>query len=166
MNMCTIWVDGDSCPVRIRSIIERAAQRRKVRTVFVADRRLPVAPGGNSEMVILDGKRETTDDYIAQRVSPADLVITRDIGLSARIVGLGAVVIDDTGTVYSIENIGERHSIHRFMSSLRARGLDTRGGTRQKKDPVRSFADAFDRELTARLHEPMSKDRADTDRES
>ena len=37
-----IFVDADSCPAAIRPIIEKAAERREIPTVFVANRPIPV----------------------------------------------------------------------------------------------------------------------------
>ena len=33
-NLLTLWIDADACPVVVKEIICRAAQRTKVNTVF------------------------------------------------------------------------------------------------------------------------------------
>ena len=36
MSAPTVWVDADACPRPVRDVVCRAAERRQVRTVFVA----------------------------------------------------------------------------------------------------------------------------------
>ena len=38
----TVWVDADACPRAIRDIIVRAAQRREIETIFVANHYIPL----------------------------------------------------------------------------------------------------------------------------
>ena len=37
-----IWVDADACPRVIKDILYRAAERRKIRLILVANSRFPV----------------------------------------------------------------------------------------------------------------------------
>ncbi len=151
MNGFVVWVDGDSCPRRIREIVVRAAERRRVRVVFVSDRRLPVRTGPYVEVILVDSRGGAVDDRIAESVRLGDLVVTRDVGLSARVAGAGAVAVDDRGNRYTAENVGERYSVHLFMAGLRKHGIDTSGGARRAKNSTADFAATFDRELTSRI---------------
>ena len=147
MTGFTVWVDGDSCPAAIRRIVERAANRRKVDTVFVSDRPLPVEKTDYTSLVIVPMGDDSADDYIVTRVSADDLVVSRDVVLTSRAVKGGAAVIDDSGRVYTRENAGERASIHRFMSSLRDARIYHRESSRSRGAGTKDFADAFDRLL-------------------
>jgi uncharacterized protein len=151
VNDFTVWVDGDSCPVGLRKIIERSAAKRRIATVFVSDRELPITVTDYCSLVVVPPGDDAADDHIALSVESGDIVVTRDVTLTARVVASGAVAVDDRGNFYDESNVGERRSIHGFMSALRDRGVyaaerRTAGG----KDPNAAFANAFDRLLTAR----------------
>ena len=64
-----ILVDADACPTVIRDIIIRAAIKREVKTLFVANHIFPV---GNSSWVSLYQYRgfNEADNEIVQRWSP------------------------------------------------------------------------------------------------
>jgi len=145
---CTVWVDGDSCQANIRSIIERAANRRKFRTVFVADRELPLEETAYVSTILVETGDDAADDRITQLVGSGDLVITRDVTLTARVVEKGATVLDDRGGVFTAENTAERKSIHNFLSSLREAGVYPKEPKRGSSAGSKAFADAFDRMLT------------------
>jgi uncharacterized protein YaiI (UPF0178 family) len=143
-----ILVDADSCPRRVRSIIRKAADRTRIKTVFVSDRKLADAKGDRIENVLVDHGSGDVDDYIVEHVRPGDLVITHDIPLAARVVGKGVVVLDDRGSVFTQENIRERLSVRDALAELREAGVTPAGGDTIGEREIRLFAGAFDRELT------------------
>lgn len=148
MNEFIVWVDGDSCQVNIRSIIERAANRRRVHTIFVADRVLPITDSEYCSRMVVETGDDAADDVIASSVGSGDVVITRDVTLTERAVQKGATVLDDRGGVFTQGNTAERKSLHHFMSSLREAGIYPRESKRGTRDGSKEFADAFDRLLT------------------
>lgn len=143
-----ILVDADSCPRRVRSIIRKAAERTRIKTVFVSDRKLADAKGERIENVLVDHGSGDVDDYIVEQVKPGDLVITHDIPLAARVVEKGAVALDDRGSVFTQENIRERLSVRDALADLREAGVTPAGGDTIGEREIRLFAGAFDRELT------------------
>jgi len=143
-----ILVDADSCPRRVRSIIRKAAERTHIKTVFVSDRKLADAKGDRIENVLVDHGSGDVDDYIVEHVQPGDLVVTHDIPLAARVVGKGAVALDDRGSVFTQENIRERLSVRDALAELREAGVTPAGGDTLGEREIRLFAGAFDRELT------------------
>lgn len=150
MSSFVLWVDGDSCPFDVRRIIERASRGRRVRTVVVADRVLPVVEHQFLDRIVVEPGPGATDRYIIEHVARGDIVVTRDVGLTSACADRDAVVIDDRGIRYTADEAAERRSIHRFMSALRERGLGTTGALRLSKRPTADFANALDRELSAR----------------
>jgi uncharacterized protein YaiI (UPF0178 family) len=144
----TVWVDADSCPVRVRQIVAKAALARKVCSVFVANRLIPVRKNSCVKTVVVKKTEGSADAYICGRAAAGDLVITRDIPLAADLVRGGVTAINDRGEVFSTETIGERLSLRNFMQDLRQAGLyESPGGTFGPKE-VQLFSNAFDRELT------------------
>lgn len=146
-----IWVDADSCPVRVREVICRAADRTATTATFVANRRIPVPKSSNIEMVVVGTEEGSADRYIAGHARRGDMAITRDIPHAADLVERGVLVLNDRGTVYSEENVRERLSVRDFMYDLRTQGVDVpEGGPLGKRD-IALFAQAFDRELTRKV---------------
>ncbi len=142
-----IWVDADSCPRAVREIIARAAVRRKIETIFVANRPLPDA-GGPSIVFVEVGKGEgEADAYIISNAVSVDLVVTRDIPLASSLVEHGLRVLNDRGELYTAENVRERLSVRDFMYELRSSGLSPERTGRFGGREAKAFADAFDREL-------------------
>jgi len=146
-----IWVDADSCPPKIREIIIRASNRESIETVFVADREIAVKSGPHARFVLVPKGKDAADTFIAGQMSGEDLVITRDIPFADLCVKRGITVLNDRGTVYTKENVGERLSIRHFMQNLRERELYGSGEQGFGKKEVEKFANAFDRELRKKL---------------
>lgn len=152
----TVWVDADSCPKPVRAIIIRAAERRSVPTVFVADRELPDCISDDVSqirMAIVPKGADSADDHITEHVAAGDLVVTRDILLASRLVPLGAVVIDDRGGMFTADAIRERVSMRSIMSTFRDAGLYFEQHRPCGPKDVQAFANCFDRELTRALKE-------------
>ena len=147
----TIWIDADSCPVRVRQIVCKASLRLSVPLVFVANRSIPVTNHELVGFVKTDEKEQSADNYIIASSKKGDLVITRDIPLAATLVGLGVAVINDRGVLFTPDNIRERLSIRDFMYEVRSNGLMTdRMSTFSKKD-LQNFSNTFDSVLTKLL---------------
>jgi uncharacterized protein len=148
----TIWVDADSCPTRIRRIIEEGADRTGFPVIFVADR--PISFSKEMvKMITVPGGPDSADNYIVESSSEGDLVITRDIPLADQVISKGCTVLDDRGNLFTEENIRERLSLRNFMQHLRNTGIPCAGKGPLSNREIASFAAAFDRFLTLKLKE-------------
>ena len=144
----TIWIDADSCPVRVRQIVCKASLRLSVPLVFVANRPIPITNHELVSFVQTDDKEQSADDYIVAYSKKGDLVITRDIPLAASLVEKGVVVINDRGFLFTADNVRERLSVRDCMYEVRSNGLMTdRMGVFNKKD-IQNFSNTFDSVLT------------------
>ncbi|MEX2443811.1 MAG: DUF188 domain-containing protein [Alkalispirochaeta sp.] len=146
-----VLVDGDSCPVPVRSVLIKASQRRGVEVRFFANRPLQLESGRHATVIT----GETVDEALTRLVEDiaahgtVPVVITRDIPLAEAVIARGAVALNDRGTVFDAQTIAERRSLRDAAAEIRASGLETmsrRGGygAQEKK----AFADALDRTLT------------------
>jgi uncharacterized protein len=128
----------------------RAALRLEIRTVLVANQRMP-APLNNAYVssVRVEGGPDIADQYIAEHASAGDVAVTADIPLAAILVEKGVVVLDPRGELYDEENVRERLSIRDFMDSLRGSGVETGGARPYGPREKQAFAAALDRVLTA-----------------
>lgn len=140
-----IWVDADACPKVIKEILYRVAERTQIPLIFVTNQRinLPASPFITLRQV--PPGPDIADDEIVRECAAADLVITADIPLAARIVEKGALALDPRGKLYDKENIKQILSMRDFMDSLRGSGIETGGpgGIGQRERNL--FANEVDR---------------------
>lgn len=142
----TLFVDADSCPVRIREIICKTAKRLKVKAVFAANRSIPILKNPYCTVIVTEAQDQAADMYILNHAVQGDMVITRDIPLAKQLVDVHIRVINDRGIVYTAENIGERLSIRNFMYELSVNGLAPERTKAFGKKEIMEFAHALDRE--------------------
>ncbi len=146
-----IWVDGDACPVVIKDILFKAAERTKVQLTLVANRpvRIPLAHCIN--FVQVASGLDVADHEIVRRLDAGDLVITADIPLAAKVIGKGGSALNPRGEMYSADSINSRLSVRDFMETLRASGVDTGGPPTLNKSDRQNFANQLDKFLTRHL---------------
>ena len=86
-----IWVDADACPVVIKEILFKAAQRTGVQTTFVANQSIRIPASQNIKMLQVSSGFDVADDEIVKLVNAGDLVITADIPLAAEVIEKGEI---------------------------------------------------------------------------
>lgn len=123
-----IWIDADACPRAVKEILFRASARLQVPLCLVANKSLGKHSGPLVETIVVADGFDVADDYIADHASPADLVVTADVPLAARIVAKGGVALDPRGEQYTEESIGDRLAFRDLMSELRDTGMLQGGG--------------------------------------
>tara|TARA_Y100000588_G_scaffold387884_1_gene486797 strand:- start:833 stop:1288 length:456 start_codon:yes stop_codon:yes gene_type:complete len=143
-----IWVDADACPIVIKEILFRAAQRVEVKLTLVANQILRVPSSPFIKFLRVSTGFNVADNEIVKRLSAGDLVITDDIPLAAEVVEKGAHALSSRGTLYSDENIRERLNVRDFMYALRSSGTDTGGPTVLNQSDRSAFANMLDKFLT------------------
>ena len=146
-----IWVDADACPVVIREILFRAAQRTGVETTLVANRPVRIPPTPNIRFLQVASGFDVADNEIVKRVVPGDLVITSDIPLAAEVVEKGGQALSPRGELYTAENIRSLLNMRDFMDTMRASGVNTGGPPALNQADRQAFANQLDR-LLAQSH--------------
>jgi uncharacterized protein YaiI (UPF0178 family) len=146
-----IWVDADACPVVIKEILFKAAERTGVALTLVANRpvRVPSLPCIN--FVQVASGLDVADNEIVKRLDVGDLVITADIPLAANVIEKGGLALNPRGELYTADSIKSRLSVRDFMDTLRASGIDTGGPPVLNKGDRQNFANQLDRILTRNL---------------
>ncbi|HCW20354.1 YaiI/YqxD family protein [Achromobacter sp.] len=145
-----IWVDADACPVVIKDILFRAAQRWQVPLTLVANQPLATPPSPLIRAVQVPRGFDVADAHIVERAEPGDLVITADIPLAAEVLEKGAMALNPRGERYSPETIRERLTVRDMMEELRASGVDTGGPPSFSQADRKAFANQLD-SLLARI---------------
>ncbi|HSH72468.1 MAG TPA: YaiI/YqxD family protein [Methylophilaceae bacterium] len=142
-----IWVDADACPVVIKEILFRAAERTKLTTTFVANKLLRVPPSPYIKALQVPAGFDVADNKIVQDLSAGDLVITADIPLAAQVIAKNAHALNPRGEFYSTANINERLAMRNFMEELRGSGVDISGPSAFSQSDRQAFAAELDRFL-------------------
>ena len=143
-----IWVDADACPVVIKDILFRAAERTGVQLTFVANQPMRIPPLRNIKFLQVAQGFDVADNEIVKRLGDGDLVITGDIPLAAEVIEKGGHALNPRGELYSADNIRGRLNMRDFMDTLRASGVDTGGPPALSQSDRKTFASHLDRLLT------------------
>ena len=143
-----IWIDADACPVVIKEILFRAAQRRETYITLVANQIIAVPPSPYITMLQVSAGFDVADNEIVRLLSAGDLVITADIPLAAEAIEKGAQALNLRGDLYTKENIKARLTMRDFMDNLRSSGINTGGPAPMGLSDRKKFADQLDRLLT------------------
>ena len=145
-----IWVDADACPVAMKEILFRAANRAQVLVTLVANQPLQVPASAYIQFRQVARGFDVADNEIHQRVQAGDLVITGDIPLAADVIDKGATALNSRGELYTRENIRARLNMRDFLDNLRASGVDTGGAPALSQADRQRFANELDRWLAKR----------------
>lgn len=143
-----IWVDADACPVVIKEILFRAAERAQVHMTLVANKALRTPPSRFIRSMQVSAGFDVADDRIAAQVQPGDLVVTADIPLAAKVIERGGHALSPRGELFTTDNIRERLTMRDFMSQLRDSGVQTGGPAALSQADRQAFANHLDRLLT------------------
>jgi len=145
-----IWIDADACPVVIKDILFRAAQRTGIQLTLVANQVIKTPPSRYIQSIQVASGYDAADNEIVKRIDPGDLVITGDIPLAAEVIENKALALSPRGELYTADNISNRLMMRDFMDSLRASGVDTGGPPPLSKAHRKAFADQLDKLLSKR----------------
>lgn len=144
-----IWVDADACPVVVKEILFRAADRTGVQLTLVANQPLSTPPSPNIRTLQVARGFDVADDEIVKRLDAGDLVITSDIPLAAEVIDKDGHAMSSRGEMFTTENIRARLNMRDFLDTMRASGVQTDGGPAAfSQRDKQEFANSLDRFLT------------------
>jgi len=145
-----IWVDADACPVVIKEILFKAAQRTGVSLTLVANQPVRIPPSPLINLLHVASGFDVADNEIVKRLVAGDLVITSDIPLAAEAIANGGCALSPRGELYTKDNIKGRLTMRDFLDTMRASGIDTGGPPPLSQSDRKLFADHLDRLLAKR----------------
>jgi uncharacterized protein YaiI (UPF0178 family) len=149
-----IYIDADACPVREE--VYRVAGRLKVGVWVVSNGSRPIRPPGLPfvQMVMVGEAMDAADDWIAERVTAADICVTSDIPLASRCLAKGARVVPPTGRPFTAANIGNALAGRELSRHLRELGAGGGGPPPFAKSDRSRFLSALDTAVQAALRRP------------
>ncbi|MBD3649228.1 MAG: YaiI/YqxD family protein [Pseudomonadales bacterium] len=142
-----IWVDADACPVAVKEILYRAAERTGTPVTLVSNQFLRVPASPHIKSIQVESGFDVADNEIVKKVAAGDLVITADIPLAAEIIEKDALALSPRGELYTRDNVTARLNMRDFMDTLRASGVDTGGPPPLNQADRQKFANHLDRIL-------------------
>ena len=139
-----IWVDADACPVVIKDILFRVAERARVMVILVANQQIPHPDSDFIRSLQVGRGFDVADNEIVRRCQAGDLVITADIPLAADVLKKDCFALNPRGELYSKDSIQGQLNMRDFMDTLRASGTHTGGPPPLNQSDRQSFANKLD----------------------
>lgn len=123
-----IWVDADACPVSVKEMIFKAANRTEIHTTLLANHYMKVPPSPFISFIQVSTGFDVADDEIVKLCEAGDLVITSDIPLADEVISKGALALTSRGELYTKDNIKAKLNMRDFMDTMRSSGIEQSGG--------------------------------------
>lgn len=142
-----IWVDADACPNPVKEMLFRAAERKSVHIILVANQMIKIPISPFIKMIRVSSGFDEADNYIVEQLHQGDLVITADIPLASDAIDKGALAINPRGNVYTPENIKQTVTMRDFMEEMRSSGVHTQGPNTFSQTDKHAFAQSLDKWL-------------------
>ncbi len=149
--MTAIYVDADACPVRDE--VYRVAGRLNLPVFIVSNGSRPIRPASeaNISMIVVGQGADAADDWIAERITDADVCVTADIPLAARCLERNARAVSPTGKHWTMDNIGGALAGRELSRHLRELGVAGGGPAPFAKGDRSRFLVALDTAVQAAL---------------
>jgi uncharacterized protein len=146
-----IWIDGDACPVDVKELLFRTADRRKVRMTVVANSSIRIPRSEYVSSLLVPSGANIADRKIVELLEPGDLVITADVPLAADVVAKGGEALDPRGHLHTEASIGQTLAMRNLFDQMRGTGEIIRGPSGYSANDRQAFANALDRWVTRSL---------------
>jgi len=146
-----IWIDADACPVAVKEILFRAAQRTQTLTTLVANSPLRIPKSSYIQTLQVGAGFDVADDKIVSLLQAGDLVITSDIPLADEVLSHHAHALSPRGELFSKDTIKSRLNMRDFLETLRASGIHSDTTPAFKASDKQAFSNQLDKFLTQAL---------------
>jgi len=146
-----IWVDADACPVAIKEILFRAAERTQIMTTLVANSALRIPKSSHIQMIEVGAGFDVADDKIVSLLHEGDLIITSDIPLADEVLAHHAHALSPRGELFTVDTIKSRLAMRDFLETLRASGIHGDNTAAFKASDKQAFSNQLDTFLTRHL---------------
>ncbi|MFA9380008.1 MAG: YaiI/YqxD family protein [Acetanaerobacterium sp.] len=139
-----VLIDADACPVT--DIAIALAKERGLDVVLFCDTSHVMEREG-AKTVMVEKGADSADFKLVSALSKGDAVVTQDYGLAAMALARGALVVAQSGMLYTDDNMSSLlESRHMVKKRLRA-GKRVKGPPKRTAEHDEAFAQAFARLL-------------------
>lgn len=140
--MPEIYVDADACPVKDEVV--KVAGRHGLKTHMVSDGGIRPSPNPLVSIVVVAQGADAADDWIADNIQAADIVITNDIPLADRCLKRNALALRPNGKQFTEDSIGMELATRDLMANLRETGEITGGPSPFSKQDRSNFLQSLE----------------------
>lgn len=137
-----IYIDADGCAVKEETY--KVASRYQLQVLVVANHYMKIPHDPLVTMKVVSKDFDAADDWIAEAVTPADIVVTSDILLAERCVKKKARVLGPKGNEFTEDNVGMAVANRELMQNLRHMGETGGGPTAMDKKARSKFLATLD----------------------
>lgn len=142
-----IFVDADNCEKDARKIILKACTRENIPVELVANKKLPI----NTQnvfftMTVCPETKDAADNYIFEKVTESDMVITRDILFAKRLIEKNVFTMNDKGKIFTKENIEDLLEQRELSLQMKSLGISNAPNFRTRTDTT-EFSKRFNETL-------------------
>lgn len=148
-GMAKIYVDADACAVKNETYA--VAKRMNLMVHVVANQWMTMPNDPMIRLEVVDDDFDAADDWIVEKVTGSDIVVTDDILLAERCIGKTASVITNRGVVRDAGNIGEAVAMRGLMQFVRASGDNSNNQKPIEVADRRRFCQELDKLVHAAL---------------
>ena len=145
-----IYVDADACPVVIKQILFKAAERTQTQLILVANQFIQTPNSKVIQSIRVESGFDVADDKIVEFTEIGDLVITSDLPLANDVIEKGGLALSPRGELFTTENIKSRLNMRDFLDTMRASGVHTGGPAPLSQSDRQAFGNQLDRILAKR----------------
>ncbi len=124
--------------------VYRVARRYGLKVTVVANSQMFIPDEDWLKLVVVSGRLDAADDWIAGYVTKNDIVVSGDIPLASRCLKKGARVVGLKGRVFTMDSIGDALATRDLMSQLRNSGMITGGPAPFEKRDRSRFLQSLD----------------------
>jgi uncharacterized protein YaiI (UPF0178 family) len=130
-----ILIDADGCPVV--DITIKIAKKFNIEVIIICDTSHVFNKEGVETIMISKGN-DAVDFALVNKVNKGDIVVTQDYGLAAMVLSKQGYPINQSGLVYTSENIDQLLYTRHISKKIRNSGGRLKGPRkRQKEDDIR-----------------------------
>ncbi len=149
-----IWEDADECPVVIKDLLYRIAQRTRTMVTLVANKPLKIPKSQFIKLSVVALGFDVADNEIIKQIKAGDLVVTSDIPLAAEVVDKKGLALNPRGELYTKDNIGSRLYVRNLMDTLRSSGVETKGPPPMSQKDKQLFSNTIDKLISGQVKFP------------
>ena len=153
-----IWIDGDACPVDVKELLFRTAERRRIKMTVVANSSIRIPRSDFLFSLLVPEGANVADRKIVELLEPGDLVVTADIPLAADVIAKGGEALDPRGQLHTEATIGQRLAMRNLLDQMRGGGEVIRGPSGYSQNDRQAFANALDRWITKAMKSEVRVD--------
>ncbi|MGN6422679.1 MAG: YaiI/YqxD family protein [Asticcacaulis sp.] len=144
-----VYIDADACPVKDETY--KVAARYGLVTWVVSNSFIQIPKSEVIKRMIVDAGPDVADDWIADQVEPADVVVTNDIPLAGRVLAKGAHAVAPNGKPFTSDSIGAALAQRALMEHIRSTGEITGGPPPFSAASRSQFLQTLDQTITRAL---------------